>query len=537
MEQSLNSNPKFPEVWAGLECTVNRVGEDYLNQMQFNGHAQREEDIALFASLGISKMRYPLLWELTAPNGIATADWSWGDRRLQLIKEQGITPIVGLVQHGSGPRHTSLAMPCFVEGLAQYARAVAERYPWLKYFTPVNEPLTTARFSGLYGHWYPHGKDNLTFARTLLNQCKATVLAMRAIREVIPDAKLVQTEDLGKTYSTPLLAYQAELENERRWLSLDLLTGQITPEHIMWQYFVQYGVPEQDLQWFRDNPCPPDIIGINHYPTSERYLNENLSDYPEWSHGTNGIHSYADVDALRVKSDKPGGLYSGHKVLLQEAWDRFGLPVAVTEAHINGGREEQVQWFKHVWDSCVELRQNGVNLVGVTAWSLLGTYDWVNLVTRIEGIYEPGVFDVRAPKPRPTAIAKMLTCLANGKEYNNPLFNLPGWWKRPNRFFYPLTNESEDFGVIIQKEANWLGRGNKAIWWSNWDPIYETETIPENMGVTEKEVHQLENITRPVLIIGASGLLGSAFARICGDRHIPYRLISRRQMNITDPFS
>ncbi|MDQ4140802.1 MAG: SDR family oxidoreductase, partial [Bacteroidota bacterium] len=141
------------------------------------------------------------------------------------------------------------------------------------------------------------------------------------------------------------------------------------------------------------------------------------------------------------------------------------------------------------------------------------------------------------PKPRPTAIAKMLTCLANGKEYNNPLFNLPGWWNRPNRFFYPLTNESEDFGVIIQKEANWLGRGSKAIWWSNWDPIYETETIPEHIGVTEKEVHQLENITRPVLIIGASGLLGSAFARICGDRHIPYRLIGRRQMNITDPFS
>src|SRR5207237_7801360 len=97
----------------------------------------------------------------------------------------------------------------------------------------------------------------------------------------------------------------------------------------MWQYFIQYGVPEKDLQWFRDNPCPPDIIGINHYPTSERYLNENLADYPEWSHGTNGIHSYADVDALRVKADKAGGLYSGHKILLQEAWNRFGLPIAV----------------------------------------------------------------------------------------------------------------------------------------------------------------------------------------------------------------
>jgi len=530
-------NPVYPEVWAGLECTVNRVGDVYLNQMEFNGHAQREEDIAMFASLGVTKMRYPLLWELTAPNGPATADWSWGDRRMQLLQEHGITPIVGLVHHGSGPEHTSLAKSCFPEGLAEYARAVAERYPWLKYFTPVNEPLTTARFSGLYGHWYPHGKDDYTFGLTLLNQCKATVLAMRAIREVIPDAKLVQTEDLGKTYSTPLLAYQADLENERRWFSLDLLTGQLTPEHTMWQYFVNSGIPEEDLQWFRENPCPPDIIGINHYPTSERYLNENIKDYPEWSYGGNGIHTYADIDAIRVKTSEPVDIYSGHKILLREVWDRFGLPIAVTEVHISGAREEQVQWFKHVWDACTQLRKEGVNVVGVTAWSLLGTYDWINLVTRIEGFYEPGVFDVRGTKPRPTAIAKMLSCLAQGKDYKNPLFSLPGWWQKPNRYLYPLTDQSEDFGVTIQHEANWLGRGNKAIWWSNWDPTFETDAIPEDLGLTEQDIHGLENITRPILITGATGTLGNAFARICGDRHIPYRLIGHKQMNITDPFS
>src|SRR5215207_5663555 len=62
-------------------------------------------------------------------------------------------------------------------------------------------------------------------------ECTAIVLAMRAIRTVRPDAKLVQTEDLGKTFSTPLLSYQAELENERRWLSLDLLCGRVDPHH------------------------------------------------------------------------------------------------------------------------------------------------------------------------------------------------------------------------------------------------------------------------------------------------------------------
>ncbi|WP_034257015.1 family 1 glycosylhydrolase [Adhaeribacter aquaticus] len=539
MEQSNNRNPQYPEVWAGLECTVNRVGDEYMDQMQLNGHAYREEDIALFGAIGVKKMRYPLLWELTAPNGPATADWSWGDRRLKLLQEHNITPILGLVHHGSGPQHTNLADPAFPEGVAEYARAVAERYPWVEYFTPVNEPWTTARFSGLYGVWYPHGRDGYTFGLTLLHQCKATVLAMRAIREIIPHAKLVQTEDLGKTYSTPLLAYQAAADNDRRWVSLDLLTGKLTPEHTMWKYFVAHGIPEADLQWFRDNPCPPDIIGINHYPTSERYLDEKLEGYPEWSHGGNGIHQYADVEALRVKTEDPAGFYSGHKVLLQETWERYGLPISVTEVHICGAREEQVQWFKHVWDSCTELKRNGVNIVGVAAWSLLGTFDWVNLVTRADGFYEPGVFDVRGPSPRPTALAKMLTKLATGQNYEHALFHLPGWWQRPDRFFYPFTDESrqEHSEIFLRREESRFGRGTKAYWRLNWNPIFETETIPDGDGLTEQEVHHLENTTQPILITGATGTLGSAFARICSDRHIPYRLLGRKQMNITDPFS
>ena len=50
------------------------------------------------------------------------------------------------------------------------AGAAAERYPWIEDWTPVNEPLTTARFSALYGHWYPHAQDEHAFWLALLNQ-------------------------------------------------------------------------------------------------------------------------------------------------------------------------------------------------------------------------------------------------------------------------------------------------------------------------------------------------------------------------------
>lgn len=143
-------------MWAGIEATVNRVGDRYLDQLEKSGHADRLEDIDRLAELGIKTVRYPILWERIAPHGLDKADWSWADERLNRFRQLGITPIVGLVHHGSGPRTTNLLESSFVDGLTRFAEAVAKRYPWVNYYTPVNEPLTTARFSGLYGVWYPH---------------------------------------------------------------------------------------------------------------------------------------------------------------------------------------------------------------------------------------------------------------------------------------------------------------------------------------------------------------------------------------------
>jgi dTDP-4-dehydrorhamnose reductase len=116
------------------------------------------------------------------------------------------------------------------------------------YYTPVNEPLTTARFSALYGHWYSHTRDDKSFVQAVVNQCRGVVLSMRAIREANPAAKLVQTEDMGHMYSTPFLAYEADMENERRWLSYDLLCGHLTPSRMMWQRMLEWGATEDELQ-------------------------------------------------------------------------------------------------------------------------------------------------------------------------------------------------------------------------------------------------------------------------------------------------
>lgn len=480
-------------MWAGVECTLNRVGDTYFDQLERNGHALRADDLDRFAELGVRTLRYPVLWERTAPEGPESADWSWADERLDRLRELGIHPIVGFVHHGSGPPHTSLVDPRFPEELARYARAFAERYPWVERYTPVNEPLTTARFSGLYGIWYPHGQNGLTFARALLTQCRGVALSMRAIREISPAAQLVQTDDLGKTFSTRNLTYQADFDNERRWLTWDLLCGRVDRDHPMWGYLRWEGIAEQELGFFLEDPCPPNVIGINHYLTSERFLDERLDRYPPHTHGSNGRHSYADVELVRVCAD---GL-AGPRTLIQEAWERFELPLAITEAHLGCTRGEQLRWLHEVWTAARTSQSEGMDVRAVTAWSLLGAYDWHCLLTRAEGCYEPGVFDLRAPTPRPTALAHMVRELATRGEYDHPVLDVPGWWHRPGRLLYPRRR------VRLERASG--------------------------------EPHA--DSPRPLLITGATGTLGRAFARICELRGIPYHLLSRQEMDIAQPAS
>jgi dTDP-4-dehydrorhamnose reductase len=430
------------ELWGGVECTINRVGDRYSSQLELSGHRERaDEDLERFAQLGMRTLRFPILWENLAPDSLDEIDWRWTDARLAKLQSLGIRPIAGLLHHGSGPPYTSLLDPEFPEKLARFAGEVARRYPWIDAYTPVNEPLTTARFSALYGHWYPHARDGHAFAQAFVNQCRGITLAMRAIRKVNSAAALVQTEDLGRSYSTPRLAYQADFENERRWLTWDILSGMLDREHPLWSYFEWVGFDLAALEFFTTQPCPPDLIGINYYVTSERYLDEQVENYPTESWGNNGRDAYADDAAVRARAE---GL-EGSGGLLRETFMRYGAPTAITEVHLGCTEDEQLRWFMENWTAAEEARRDGVDVRAVTAWSLLGSFDWDSLVTESRGHYEAGVFDISSGDRRPTLLASALPLFAQGAPFRHPVLESPGWWRRRSRLRQPARQSFPEF--------------------------------------------------------------------------------------------
>ncbi|MGL4312851.1 MAG: sugar nucleotide-binding protein [Sphingomonas sp.] len=473
---------------------MNRVGDEYRDQAALTGHADRETDLALLAQLPVTAFRLPMLWERSS--AIGAAEWARWDRQMSTLTRLDIRPIVGLVHHGSGPPHTSLIDDGFAPGLAAHADRVARRYPQVDDWTPVNEPLTTARFSALYGIWYPHARDERLFWLALLNQIDAVRLSMRAIRRINPAARLIQTEDLGRTYATAPVRDQAAFDNQRRWMSWDLLCGRVTAGHPFWDRLTGFGLGDR-LRAIADDPCPPAILGINHYLTSDRFLDHRLDRYPEALHGGSRAVRFADSEAVRVLDPPPDSLNQA----IADCWARYRLPIAMTEVHNGSTRDEQLRWLEESWHTALAARASGVDLRAVTCWTLFGAQGWNTLLTG-PGRYEPGAFDTSSGDARPTAIARRLATL--GASHNRDIIasiaDAPGWWRRPLRLAAPVQ--------------------------------YRPAPIRDHRRIAARAQHRGG---QPILIVGRHGTLARASIAACVLRAIPYVALGRAELDITDP--
>ncbi len=417
------------ELWGGVECSVVHAGGRWRDQVRETGHHDRPGDLGLIAALGLRTLRYPVLWERCAP-GPACCGWDWHDARLAGLRDLGVTPVVGLVHHGSGPPGSDVLHPDWALGLAAHAAQAAARYPWVEAWTPVNEPLTTARFAALYGYWRPHATSAAAMDAMVVNQCLAVLLSMRAIRARIPGARLVQTEDLGRVFATPVLEQEAAEANERRWLSLDLLHGRVDRHHPAWPRLAALGHAPA-LEELRGGEARPDLLGINHYVTSDRFLDHRIHLYPEKQPNGGGRDPFVDMEAARI--DLPPSM-TGWEARLREAWRRYGTPLAITEAQLTcDDAAEPVRWLLEAWQAAHALRGEGADIRAVTAWALFGAVDWDSMMQRNQGRYEPGVWDAGGGTPRPTLLARAAASLAATGAFAAPELEGPGWWRRADR--------------------------------------------------------------------------------------------------------
>jgi dTDP-4-dehydrorhamnose reductase len=99
--------------------------------------------------------------------------------------------------------------------------------------------------------------------------------------------------------------------------------------------------------------------------------------------------------------------------------------------------------------------------------------------------------------PRRTALATVAAELASNGSSHHPALDGEGWWRSRSRFSYP------------------------------------SHRVAPHARILERQIHS----RRPILITGAGGTLGRAFARICAERGLEHRALSRADLDIASPRS
>jgi beta-glucosidase len=359
----------------GIENSAPSIqgGRVRVDEMEKCGHYdQWRRDFDRVQEMGISYLRYgpPLYRTYRGPNQY---DWAFADATFAELRRREITPITDLCHFGVPDWIGTFQNDDFPALFAAYAAAFARRFPWVQLYTPVNEIYVCALFSARYGWWNEQESSDRAFVTALKHLARANVLAMQAILEVRPDAIFIQSESTEYFHAAnPAAIGSAEQMNMERFLSLDLNYG-LRVDSEMYQYLMDNGMTREEYRFFLNHGLKHHcIMGNDYYVTNEH----------------------------RVAADgstQPAGEVFGYAEITRQYYQRYRLPVMHTETNLAQGShgDEAVYWLWKEWGNVLQVRNDGMPVVGFTWYSLTDQVDWDTALREANGHVNPlGLYDL-----------------------------------------------------------------------------------------------------------------------------------------------
>ena len=353
-----------PFTWAtGIEDTFIQHARPRLralDEYELTQHYKLwKSDIDLVAATSVQAVRWGIPWHIVQPTPDKW-DWEWTDKALEhLVSVKGLTPILDLMHYGT-PKwlDNSFINANYPARVAEYAAAVVSRYKSLvRYYTPLNEPMVNASMSGYKAEWPPYLSGDDGYVKLALAISRGIVLTTRAIKSEQPEAVTVQVEALWHTFTRDeSLETRAARANARQFLCFDLATGRLGEDHTLIDYLHENGVTASDLDWFQEKPVSFDIFGANYYP---------------WSYAELRMHQNGTPYTVVRRA-------SGHKIeiILRSAWERYQIPIMITETSSNGNVKARARWMDETVDTVCSLREEGIPIIGYTWFPLFTMVDW-----------------------------------------------------------------------------------------------------------------------------------------------------------------
>jgi beta-glucosidase/6-phospho-beta-glucosidase/beta-galactosidase len=364
----------------GIECSnpTIRHGRVRRDQLEECGHYDRwQEDLALVRELGLKFLRYGLPYHKVhvAPG---VYDWSFADLAMAEMQRLGITPILDLLHFGVPDWLGNFQNPELPAHFADYAQAVAQRYPWVRYWTPVNEIYVTAKLSTLDAMWNEQIRTDHAFVTALKHLVAACKLACDRIVALRPDAVIVHSESAEYIHEARLVQTpRVTLANKQRFISLDLLFGN-PPDADVLLYLMDNGLTREEYAWFmRGEPAGYQVLGLDYYGRNEFMVRP---------------------DGRKVPAEDVLGWH----LISEEYFRRYKKPLMHTETNVFDPKAATA-WLWKQWLNILKTRADGVPVLGFTWYSLIDQIDWDIGLSRKRGkVNGCGLYNLER-KPNPVA--------------------------------------------------------------------------------------------------------------------------------------
>jgi hypothetical protein len=386
----------------------------------------------MLQAAGINRLRYPVPWH-RIEHKPGTWDWQWMDGPLQFMRRAGLQPILDPLHHTSFPDwlQDGFANPAFPDLYCRFVVQVAERYEWADQYTVFNEPLPTLVLCALSGDWYPHRRSEPDFVRMAAHVARAIALGSASLRKLNSKVQLVQIDGCEHH-----VALDREAEpwathcNHRRFLFHDLALGHVDETHPLLPYLLENGMLDAEWRSLRDAAVPFDFLGLDYYHHSEI----------DWAW---------DREHRRPVLHFPCREARGFAAVGAEYWDRYGIPLLLSETNLGGTVYDRITWLKLMEEQAGILAQKA-DFRAFCWFPSIDATDWWSLCTRAENRVSPmGIWsldDHRETRYR-SELSGWYAKLARGEAGPN---DLPAY-----RFAPPLDRDLHGHLHLMSHWTNW----------------------------------------------------------------------------------
>lgn len=383
---------KGPSVWDVFSQRSGATFEGHSPARACDHVARLEEDLDLLEALGVQAYRFSVSWPRVLPGGrgqVNETGLAFYERLIHGLLQRNITPYLTLF-HWDTPQalenEGGFLHPDSPHWFAEYTQLLARRFgDRVRHWITLNEPhafieggLRHGRHAP--GHQLPLSQVLRAAHHALLAHGRAVqvlraevqqsfVLAAPVLTSAIPESD--REEDIQAAYHWTFAQHGTQLRTSSFWMD-PLYLGRY-PQAALTQFGSDLPrFPDSDLELIHQ---PLDAFGCNLYdcPTV-RAGKDGQAELVPWPPG-------APRTAFQWPVTPTGHFYGP-----LFAWQRYGLPVLITENGLSNrdwvhreGRVRDPERIDFIQRHLLELAraaQAGVPVLGYFHWSLLDNFEW-----------------------------------------------------------------------------------------------------------------------------------------------------------------